>query len=229
MSKENDSPKQDEWLGKKPKSKTREVITIGVISAIFAVAVYGIIERVLNVQSSTGGFLIGIFSGLLTSGLTTGITWLAYDYFLPMQRHLQFRPKVDGKWFGYYKAENTDQRCVEFVKIDQVADKISGTMTGDENDVYEFVGQIVLGTLVLNWVSHDDENDMAGSMILRPIKSGLWSGLHIAGHSLADRHHGAGTIVSTPYLLSKAPITDNTWKEWQDSLGSLIINEGMQK
>jgi hypothetical protein len=219
----------DEWLGIKPKSKTRAVIAIGVISAIVAISIYGIIERALNTQSSTGGFLLGIFSGLLTSGLTTGVTWLAYDYFLPRQRHLQFRPKVHGKWFGYYSAENITQRCVEFLNIEQVADKISGTMRSQDNDVYDFVGQIVLGTLVLTWVAHDDENDIAGSLILRPLKSGLWSGLHIAGHALADRHHGAGTIVSTPYLLSKTSINDDVWKEWQDSLDSLIINEGMPK
>src|SRR5690606_21325930 len=125
------------------------------------------------------------------TGLTTGITWLAYDYFFPLQRHLQFRPKMEGKWFGYFIEERTSQRCVEFIKVDQVADKVSGTMTGQENDLYDFVGQIVLGTLVVNWVSHDDENDLAGSLILRPLKSQLWSGLHVAGHSLGDKHHDA--------------------------------------
>lgn len=227
MSKTNGVLPQEEWLGKKPKSRTRGAVSLVVVSAVVAIAIYGIIEQALDIQSPTGGFLIGVFSGLLTAGLATGVTWLAYDYFLPTQRHLDFRPKIEGRWFGYYSTDACPQRCVEFIRLDQVADKVSGTITGQENDVYSFVGQIVLGTLVLTWISSDDEIDVSGSLILRPIKPGLWSGLHVAGHSLADRHHNAGTIVSTPYLLSKTSVTDETWEEWQSSLNALILVEGM--
>ena len=83
-----------------------------------------------------------------------------------MQRHAQFRPKINGKWFAYYQHDDSEKPITEFIYIEQIADKVSGTITNSINEAYEFSGQLVLGTLVLTWISQDEEYDVAGSMVL---------------------------------------------------------------
>ena len=126
---------QHEWIGTKPSSQARLLIAIATISAIVAVVIYVIAERALNLQSPSGGMLMGILSGLLTSGVIAGVSWLVYDSFLPMQRHIEFRPKVDGKWFAYYPVSDDGERMTEYVYMKQIADKVGGKITSHQNAV----------------------------------------------------------------------------------------------
>lgn len=81
---------------------------------------------------------------------------------------------------------------------------------------------------MLTWVSSDADNDIAGSLILIPTKSGIWSGLQIYGHSLGDEDHPTGTIVSLPYLLSKKQINNDEWQRWNETLEEILIHYGMK-
>lgn len=212
------SQREQVWLGKKPDSQTRLVIGVASVSLIVGIFLYGVYENYRGNQSGSGEWVLGILSGLVASGSIALYSWFVYDSYLPNQRHKEFRPHIDGEWFGYYAGGKERVRIPEFVYIKQVADKVSGTMTNPENVVYDFTGQIVLGTLVLTWLSHDSEQDASGAIVMRPLKPKLWSGLQISGHSTADEHHEANQVASMPYLLSRTRITDEEWKQWLEQL-----------
>lgn len=202
--------KQDEWLGSKPGSTIRLTIAIATISAILAIIFYATIEFALGFQSPVGGMLIGIFSGLLASGIISGLSWFAYDSFLPTYRHLHFRPKIDGSWFGYYFDELHPEGFVrEYIYIKQVADKISGTITSSGGRVYNFVGQITVETLVLTWKSHEQNRNLTGAIVLKPYQDGAWDGRQLSGLA-------SGLITSYPYIMQKRPISNELWLHWAE-------------
>ncbi|MFZ4658123.1 MAG: hypothetical protein ACOYNY_13990 [Caldilineaceae bacterium] len=200
MSELNPSTTQNEWLGVKSALLPRTVITIITVSIVVALFIYAAVHYVVGIDSPFGGLLFGIFSGLLTSGMLAGISWFAYDYFLPMQRHKDFSPKVEGKWFGYYPQTHNGDPITEFVYVKQVARKVSGTIIDPNGEIYEFVGQLAPGTLSVSWFTEEGDRNRTGSIILAPTDDHIWQGLQVYGHP-------SSRIACVEYIISRRPIS----------------------
>jgi hypothetical protein len=203
----------EEWHGRKPSQGARSTITVATLAVILALLAYLLAERGLGLQTQSSGMLLGILSGLLTSGITAGAGWFLYDYFLPYYRHKHFRPKIGGKWFGYYPETLSESvvRMTEYVYMRQTADRVSGVITSrgyfdpkgvsksEGNRVYDFVGEIFLDCVVLTWVSHEQDRDVAGAIVLNRVTDGLWHGIQVTGKSWV------------PYTMSSQFITEKEW------------------
>jgi len=194
------------WKGMRPDSRLRQVIAVATVSAVTAIGLYALVGYALSTESPYAGLMAGVISGLLTSGLIAAAGWFMYDLILPTRRHRAFPTKIEGAWFGYYPVEKDGEIVpfAEYIFLEQVAERLSGRITSQQNCIYDFFGHVSSNTVVVTWVSHQAEHGRTGAIALKAKAPGLWAGIQVAGHI-------GGGMCQMPYLMSRHPIEDTQW------------------